>query len=184
MPPSHPPPASLNTMRVESILFHAATRSRNVKNIPNAIPLKRNEFRIDGRLIIGYGGSESLQAPKGEFGRVAKRLIKDLGIDINRFEIAFERKFYPSFGLSRAVFCSRETFGRDVLVTGDPMSVVPDDLMPELLNARSARDFVADFPISDKGKSEMLGLYEQKNRSARRQNRRAEDQDVADHQLS
>ena len=122
---------------------------------------KRNEFRIDGRLIIGYGGSESLQAPKGEFGRVAK-LIKDLGIDINRFEIAFERKFYPSFGLSRAVFCSRETFGRDVLVTGDPMSVVPDDLMPELLNARSARDFVADFPISDRGKSEMLGLYEQK----------------------
>src|SRR5262249_13385314 len=41
MPPSHPPPASLNTMRVESILFHAATRSRNVKNIPNAIPLDK-----------------------------------------------------------------------------------------------------------------------------------------------
>ena len=26
---------------------------------------KRNEFRLDGRLIIGYGGSESLQSPQG-----------------------------------------------------------------------------------------------------------------------
>src|SRR5262249_3431961 len=46
MPPSHPPPASLNTMRVESILFHPATRSRNVKNIPNAIPLRGGWRRI------------------------------------------------------------------------------------------------------------------------------------------
>jgi len=47
MPPSHPPPASLNTMRVESILFHAATRSRNVKNIPNAIPLGMIILELD-----------------------------------------------------------------------------------------------------------------------------------------
>jgi len=33
-------------MRVESILFHAATRSRNVKNIPNAIPLSHGATSI------------------------------------------------------------------------------------------------------------------------------------------
>jgi spermidine dehydrogenase len=124
---------------------------------------KRNEFQLDGRLVIGYGGSESLQSPKADFSPVAKRLIERLGIDIDRFETAFERKFYPSLGLSRAVFFDRETFGRDALVTGDPMSMVADDLTLDLLNARSARDFVADFPISDKGKAELIGLYEQKD---------------------
>jgi spermidine dehydrogenase len=123
---------------------------------------KRNEFHLDGRLLIGYGGSESLQSPKAEFSAVAKRLIRNLGIEIDRFETAFERRFYPSLGLSRAVFFARETFGRDTLVTGDPASMVADDLTPDLLNAKSMRNFVAGFPISDKGRSELLGLYEQK----------------------
>ena len=30
---------------------------------------KRNEFRLDGRLILGYGGSESLQSPQGAVQR-------------------------------------------------------------------------------------------------------------------
>src|SRR5262245_29011269 len=124
---------------------------------------KRNEFTLDGRLFIGYGGSESLQSPKTEFSAVAKRLLRDLGVDIDRFATAFERKFYPSLALSRAVFFDRETFGRDALVTGDPMSMVADDLTPDLLNARPVRDFVADFPISENGKAELIGLFEQKN---------------------
>jgi spermidine dehydrogenase len=124
---------------------------------------KRNEFTLDGRLLIGYGGSESLQSPKSEFSPVAKNLIKRLGIDVDRFETAFDRRFYPSLGLSRAVFFDRETFGRDALVTGDPMSMVADDLTPELLNAKPVRDFVAAFPLSDAGKAQLVGLYEQKD---------------------
>ena len=41
-------------MRVESILFHAATRSRNVKNIPNAIPLGKELPRVSLPLNPGY----------------------------------------------------------------------------------------------------------------------------------
>ena len=52
---------------------------------------KRNEFTLDGRRIIGYGGSQSLQSPNWLFSRVAKGLLHDLGIDITRFETAFER---------------------------------------------------------------------------------------------
>src|SRR5499427_1997242 len=55
---------------------------------------KRNEFRLDDRLIIGYGGSESMQSPKALYSAVAKLLIKELGIDIERFETAFERGLY------------------------------------------------------------------------------------------
>ena len=121
---------------------------------------KRNEFTIDGRLILSYGGSESLQSPKGLYSAVAKDLLKDLGVDIERFEQAFERKLYPSLGLSRGVFFAREAFGRDVLVTGDPSSMAADDLAPGMLNARPIRDFVADFPLSAESRAQVLALYD------------------------
>ena len=53
-----------------------------------------------------------------------KLVLKELGVDIARFETAFERDLYPSLGLSRGVFFPREHFGRDVLVNGDPMAMV------------------------------------------------------------
>ena len=99
-------------------------------------------------LIIGYGGSESMQSPKGLYSNVAKGLPKELGVDIARFETAFGRTLYPSLGLSRGVFFPRETFGRDALVTGDPTATVADDLGKSLLNARPLREFIAQFPIS------------------------------------
>ena len=124
---------------------------------------KRNEFRIDGRLVIGYGGSESMQSPKALYSSVAKGLLKDLGVDIARFETAFERRLYPSLGLSRGVFFPRETFGRDVLATGDPTSTVADDLGRSLLNAKPLADFIAQFPVSAASKVQLIGLYQQSN---------------------
>jgi spermidine dehydrogenase len=124
---------------------------------------KRNEFRIDGRLVIGYGGSESMQSPKALYSSVAKGLLKDLGVDIARFETAFERRLYPSLGLSRGVFFPRETFGRDVLATGDPTSTVADDLGRSLLNAKPLADFIAQFPVSAASKVQLIGLYRQSN---------------------
>ncbi len=121
---------------------------------------KRNEFRIGGRLILGYGGSESLQSPKSAYSDVAKTLLEELRVDIDRFETAFERRLYPSLGLSRGIFFARETFGRDALVTGDPTVMVDDDLPRDGLNAKPVRDFVSGFPISDLGKAQLIALYE------------------------
>src|SRR6266513_210012 len=45
---------------------------------------KRNEFTLDGRLIIGYGGSESIDSPKTRYSDVAKGLLRDLGVEIER----------------------------------------------------------------------------------------------------
>ena len=122
---------------------------------------KRNEFRLDGRLVLGYGGSESLQSPKALFSKTAKRLLRDLGVDIARFDRAFERKLYPSLGLSRGVFFARESFGRDVLATGDPMTMVADDLGPGLLNGKPIAEFVAQFPVTEESKAQLVGLYRQ-----------------------
>jgi spermidine dehydrogenase len=115
---------------------------------------KRNEFSLDGRRIIGYGGSQSLQSPNTLYSPVAKGLLRDLGVDLKKFETAFERDFYSSFGLSRGTFFNRETFGRDVLVTGDPGG---GETMPR--NAKPLAEFVQGFPISDAGKAQIMALH-------------------------
>jgi spermidine dehydrogenase len=119
---------------------------------------KRNEFTADGRLLIGYGGSQSLQSPKTLFSPVAKDLLRDLGVDLARFETAFDRTFYSSRGLSRGLFFNREHFGRDVLVAGDPLSGEGDEAENEHAGRRLAA-FVAEFPISQASKAQLLALY-------------------------
>jgi spermidine dehydrogenase len=51
-------------------------------------------------------------------------------VDIVRFETAFDTELYPSLGLSRGVFFTREALGVDRLVPGDPMRMVADDIPP------------------------------------------------------
>ncbi|HEY5965501.1 MAG TPA: FAD-dependent oxidoreductase, partial [Xanthobacteraceae bacterium] len=118
---------------------------------------KRNEFTLDGRRIIGYGGSQSLQSPNSLYSTVAKSFLRDLGIDIKRFETAFDREFYPSLGLSRGTFFNREAFGRDVLVTGEPARANADEYARR--NARTLQAFVADFPVSPESRAQILALY-------------------------
>ena len=120
---------------------------------------KRNEFTLDDRLIIGYGGSQSIQSPRTLWSAAATGLLTDLGVDLGRFETAFDRTFYSSLGLSRGVFLDRESFGRDALVVGDPMSYSADSLTRKLANASRLEDFVAQFPISAAGKAQLLELY-------------------------
>ena len=119
---------------------------------------RRNEFTHDGRLIIGYGGSQSLQSPRTLFSRTAMRLLRDLGVDIDRFATAFDQKLYPSLGLSHGVFFAREAFGRDVLLPGD--SLVPPEGDTAPASQRPPESFVAALPISAAGKAQLQALYD------------------------
>src|SRR3954471_1545871 len=116
---------------------------------------KRNEFTLDGRRIVGYGGSQSLQSPNSLYSPMAKGLLRDLGVDIARFETAFEPGLYRSLGLSRGTFFNREAFGRDVLVTGDPGR--DGDNTPA--NAKRLSEFVSAFPIAEVSKQQIVALY-------------------------
>ena len=120
---------------------------------------KRNEFTLGSRRIVGYGGSQSFQSPNSFFGPAAKNLLQELGVDITRFETAFDRDLYPSLGLSRGLFFARETFGRDALVAGDAPRMNSDAAARKRSNARPLADFVADFPISAQAKAQYLALY-------------------------
>ncbi|HEX3503162.1 MAG TPA: NAD(P)-binding protein [Xanthobacteraceae bacterium] len=117
---------------------------------------KRNEF-MPGHLLIGYGGSQSIQSPKTLWSSTAKGLLGDLGVEVARFDSAFDRSFYSSLGLSRGVFFDRETFGRDALVPGDALLSRGNSTRPRL------EDFVAAMPISDASKAQLLALYDAKH---------------------
>ena len=73
---------------------------------------KRNEFNVDGRRLIGYGGSQSIDTP-GRYSSVAKRLLKDLSIHTERFYEYFDEEYFQRRGLGRGVYFSEEAYGID-----------------------------------------------------------------------
>lgn len=119
---------------------------------------KRNEFSVAGRRIIGYGGSESMQSPKTLYSPVAKDLVRELGIDLARFETAFDRNLYGSLGLSRGLFFSRDAFGRDALVVGDATGFGGTSRQGP--DAKPISDLIARYPVSEASKTQVLELYE------------------------
>jgi spermidine dehydrogenase len=102
---------------------------------------KRNEFTIDDRMVIGYGGTMSLESP-GRYPKVAKQLIRDLGIDTQRFYTAFDRQLYGSLGLGPGTFFSKEAFDTEHLAAGELSD-------PSVLK---------HVPMSEQGKSDITRL--------------------------
>jgi len=121
---------------------------------------RRNEFEVGERLLIGYGGSESLQSPKANFSTVVNGLLRELRVETELFRRYFDQSLYPGLGLSRGSFFDRDRFGVDRLVTGDPTDWVADDIPPDRRNGRALAAFIADFPVSPRAKEQLLQLYE------------------------
>ena len=118
---------------------------------------KRNEFQDRGRLVIGYGGTFSIDSP-APYSTIAKGLVAALGIDVGRWERVVDRSLYPSFGLRRGVFFDRETFGADRLL---PLPGQGSD--GEGADAAAGPDpwaaFMADAPMADVAKRDLRRLY-------------------------
>lgn len=121
----------------------------------------RNEFTFAGRLFLCYGGSESLQSPNAYFSPAVKRLMGELGVAPDRFKTFFHQRLYPGLNLSRGVFFDKETFGEDRLATGDPSRWVSDDIPEDGRNALPAKEFVAQFPMSQDAKRQLQALFEE-----------------------
>lgn len=119
---------------------------------------RRNEFDVDGRKLIGYGGTQSIESPRS-YSAVASGLLKDLAIRIDRFNSAFDSKFYESHGLRAATFFGRESYGADKLVLGPPPSAFGEE-DPEIAvpDPASMPPVIANYPVSEAARALLLEI--------------------------
>ena len=78
---------------------------------------KRNEFSINGETRIGYGGTEAIDTPSG-YSEMAKDMLIEIGIDVDKFYEAFDGSVYSSLGLSKGILFDKKQFGEQKLVSG------------------------------------------------------------------
>jgi len=114
---------------------------------------KRNEFRVGSRLMVGYGGSQSIDSP-GSYSPVAKKLIKDLAIDTDKFYQAYDRNFFTSRKLKRSLFFDRATYGVNRLVIGDPFNPYRESS----IQGDGIPGYVKSLPISAESREQITAI--------------------------
>lgn len=78
---------------------------------------RRNEFTVDGQLLVGYGGSQSIDTP-GSYSPESMQLLRDVGIFTERFYDYFDQEYFSRQKLGRGVYFSKEVYGKDVTLPG------------------------------------------------------------------
>jgi spermidine dehydrogenase len=106
---------------------------------------KRNEFQAGGRMVLSYGGTQSIESP-GKYSDVSKALIRDIGVRVEKFERAYDQKLYSKMGT--AAFFDKETFGEDRMLTG--------------MNTTPWPEFLAKAPLSDEVRRDIARVYTEK----------------------
>ena len=116
---------------------------------------KRNEFNVDGTFLLGYGGTYSIESP-APYSPVAKRVIRELGIDVSSYATHSNDALYRSLGLKQKIFFDRETFGADRLVTSPYSrwgSAIADP------DEKNWQEFAAQAPFSPRAVADVKRLY-------------------------
>ena len=103
---------------------------------------KRNEFTLDDRMFIGYGGTMLMEEPN-TYPATAKQVIRELGIDFERNSESYHEYFFESHGAGRVTFFDKETFGADYLAIGK----------------NGLGESIDDIPLSESAKAEFERLF-------------------------
>ncbi len=116
---------------------------------------KRNEFEVNGTFMLGYGGTYSIESP-APYSPVAKRVIRELGIDVSSYAKHNNDALYRELGLRQKIFFDRETFGTDRLVTSPYSRWGMSNPDPE---GKSWQEFGTQAPMSPKAIADVKRLY-------------------------
>ncbi len=115
---------------------------------------KRNEHAIDDNIRLSFGGSQSLASPH-TFGEIPRKLLDDLGVDLDRFKTAYDHDFFKRNNLGAVTYFNEKRFGEDKVVK-HPFCDYPWFLeglkRPEL----SHEEAVQQVPLSGESKRQLL----------------------------
>ena len=107
---------------------------------------KRNEFHVDGKMVVSYGGTMSIESPF-PYSATAKGLLAELGIDPTT-QAKYDRSATVFAGMESGVFFDKAHFGVDRMVPG--------------FGKRPYAEFFADAPLSPAARADLIRLYTDK----------------------
>jgi spermidine dehydrogenase len=116
---------------------------------------KRNEFRLNGGVLITNGGTQSIESPF-DYSKQARGLLTELRIEPQKLaaesnQLADRTVFQ---GLQQATFFDKETFGEDRLVIGSPPGRGGD------VPSATWQDWLAKTPFSPQVREDIRRLQE------------------------
>ena len=120
---------------------------------------KRNEFQYQGRTFIGCGGTLGIATPF-PYSYGAKALVKELGIEVERYTEFFNRDLEEKYHLVAGTFFDKEHFGEDRVVAGNPR--LPDFFAKAPLTEAARKDLVR---LHGKNPDYMAGLSDHEKRA-------------------
>ena len=103
----------------------------------------RDEFDVDGKTLLSYGGSQTLENP-ASYSKAAKNLLRDLSIHVDRFHGYFDQQYFKD--LNSGIYFDRASYGARV-ITRNPMDTIS---VSEPLSPAEVRAAVRKMPISEK----------------------------------
>jgi len=116
---------------------------------------KRNEHTVDGKTLITYGGSQTIVEPK-HGSEVVHTLLRDIGVDLERFDTAYDRDFYKRNNLGAVTYFNAKTFGEDKVVR-HPYCNYPNYVEGLVMGGKlSNKEAAQQAPLSKKGKEQLL----------------------------
>jgi spermidine dehydrogenase len=110
---------------------------------------QRNEAMVDGRQVIGYGGTAYIT---GAYTYEGLELLHDIGLDAEVYERGNAGRNFRARarGWANAVLFDEETFGEDRLVLGEPGSDEPE----------AWTEWLQKTPLSDRVQKDIAKLYQ------------------------
>ena len=102
---------------------------------------KRNEFKHGDDIRISYGGTEAIDTPSS-YSPEALDLLRDIGIDLDKFYDAFQQDLYSARGMGFSIVFDEANFGETKHVTG--------------YGEKSWEEFAAEAPLTDQARADFI----------------------------